>query len=159
MRAIRRLLLSLVVFGALAPLPACKNNGQPSQAPAVGPAIVTIDTAERKLPFHVELALTGEEQNRGLMFRQSLPDDGGMLFDYDPPQQISFWMKNTYIPLSIAFIAPDGHIVNIEDMKPQSEETHWSRGPAMYALEMKKGWFAERGIGPGAVVKGIPTRQ
>jgi uncharacterized protein len=67
-------------------------------------------------------------------------------------------MRNTYIPLSIAFIAPDGRIVNIEDMKPQTDETHWSRGPAMYALEMKKGWFAERGIGPGAVVKGIPAK-
>ena len=59
-------------------------------------------------------------------------------------------------PLSIAFIDADGRILNIEDMRPQTEETHWSKGPALYALEMKKGWFAERGIGPGAAVAGIP---
>ena len=106
-----------------------------------------------------EVATTPDQMATGLMNRFSLKPDHGMLFVYESPQPLSFWMKNTYIPLSIAFIAPDGRIVNIEDMKPQSEQTHWSRGPAMYALEMKKGWFAERGIGPGAVVKGIPARQ
>jgi len=106
-----------------------------------------------------EVATAPEQRSLGLMNRFSLKPDHGMLFVFERNETLSFWMKNTYIPLSIAFIAPDGHIVNIEDMKPQTEETHWSRGPAMYALEMKKGWFAERGIGPGAVVKGIPTRQ
>ena len=106
-----------------------------------------------------EIARTPDQQSVGLMNRFSLKPDHGMLFVFERSEPLSFWMKNTYIPLSIAFIAPDGHIVNIEDMKPQTDETHWSRGPAMYALEMKKGWFAERGIGPGAVVKGIPTRQ
>ena len=106
-----------------------------------------------------EIARTPDQQSVGLMNRFSLKPDHGMLFVYERNEPLSFWMRNTYIPLSIAFIAPDGHIVNIEDMKPQTDETHWSRGPAMYALEMKKGWFAERGIGPGAVVKGIPTRQ
>jgi len=106
-----------------------------------------------------EVAASPDQRSLGLMNRFSLKPDHGMLFVFERSEPLSFWMKNTYIPLSIAFIAPDGHIVNIEDMKPQSEETHWSRGPAMYALEMKKGWFAERGIGPGAVVKGIPTRQ
>jgi len=106
-----------------------------------------------------EIATAPEQRSLGLMNRFSLKPDHGMLFVFERNETLSFWMKNTYIPLSIAFIAPDGHIVNIEDMKPQTEETHWSRGPAMYALEMKKGWFAERGIGPGAVVKGIPTRQ
>ena len=107
----------------------------------------------------VEVVTTPDQRATGLMNRFSLQPDHGMLFVFDHPQPLAFWMKNTYIPLSIAFIAPDGHIVNIEDMKPQTEETHWSRGPAMYALEMKKGWFAERGIGPGAVVKGIPNGQ
>ncbi len=106
-----------------------------------------------------EIARTPDQRSVGLMNRFSLKPDHGMLFVFERNEPLSFWMKNTYIPLSIAFIAPDGRIVNIEDMKPQTEETHWSRGPAMYALEMKKGWFAERGIGPGAVVKGIPTRQ
>jgi uncharacterized protein len=106
-----------------------------------------------------EVAASPEQRSVGLMNRFSLKPDHGMLFVFERNEPLSFWMKNTYIPLSIAFIAPDGRIVNIEDMKPQTDETHWSRGPAMYALEMKKGWFAERGIGPGAVVKGIPTRQ
>ena len=106
-----------------------------------------------------EVAASPDQRSLGLMNRFSLKPDHGMLFVYERNEPLSFWMRNTYIPLSIAFIAPDGRIVNIEDMKPQTDETHWSRGPAMYALEMKKGWFAERGIGPGAVVKGIPTRQ
>jgi len=106
-----------------------------------------------------EVAASPDQRSLGLMNRFSLKPDHGMLFVFERNEPLSFWMRNTYIPLSIAFIAPDGRIVNIEDMKPQTDETHWSRGPAMYALEMKKGWFAERGIGPGAVVKGIPTRQ
>ena len=65
-------------------------------------------------------------------------------------------MKNTFIPLSIAFVAADGRIVNIDDMAPQDETTHWSSGPAMYALEMRKGWFAERGIKAGDRVTGLP---
>ena len=70
------------------------------------------------------------------------------------PEQQAFWMKNTYIPLSIAFIDTDGRILNIDDMAPQTEETHLSKGPAQYALEMRKGWFKERGIGTGAVLDG-----
>jgi uncharacterized membrane protein (UPF0127 family) len=105
-----------------------------------------------------EVAAAPDQRAVGLMNRFSLKPDHGMLFVFERNEPLSFWMRNTYIPLSIAFIAPDGRIINIEDMKPQSDETHWSRGPAMYALEMKKGWFAERGIGPGAVVKGIPAK-
>lgn len=104
-----------------------------------------------------EVAATPQERAQGLMNRFSLQPDNGMLFVFERPEPLAFWMKNTFIPLSIAFIGADGKIINIEDMKPQSEESHWSKGPALYALEMKKGWFAERGIGPGAVVKGLPS--
>ena len=106
-----------------------------------------------------EIATTPDQRSVGLMNRFSLKPDHGMLFVFEKNEPLAFWMRNTYIPLSIAFIAPDGRIVNIEDMKPQTDESHWSKGPALYALEMKKGWFAERGIGPGAIVKGIPARQ
>jgi len=106
-----------------------------------------------------EVAASPDQRSLGLMNRFSLKPDHGMLFVFERNEPLSFWMKNTYIPLSIAFIAPDGRIVNIEDMKPQTEESHASRGPAMYALEMKKGWFAERGIVPGAIVNGIPAKQ
>jgi uncharacterized membrane protein (UPF0127 family) len=80
-----------------------------------------------------------------------------MLFVFERTEPLSFWMKNTFIALSIAFIGEDGRVINIEDMKPQTEIPHGSKGPARYALEMRRGWFAERGIGPGALVKGLPA--
>ncbi len=96
-----------------------------------------------------EVAATGEQRATGLMHRFSLRPNHGMLFVFDKPEPLGFWMKNTFIPLSIAFIAEDGRIVNIEDMAPQTETTHRSRGPALFALEMRKGWFAEHGVKAG----------
>ena len=115
---------------------------------------VTLTIGTHKLV--AEVVTTVEQRATGLMNRFSLKPDHGMLFVFGRPAPQGFWMKNTYIPLSIAFLDADGRILNIEDMRPQSEETHWSKGPALYAVEMKKGWFAERGIGPGAVVAGMP---
>ncbi len=89
------------------------------------------------------------------MRRFSLRPDHGMLFVFDAPQPLAFWMKDTYIPLSIAFIGADGRILNIEDMAPQTERTHDSRGPALFALEMKKGWFAQLGLQPAIRVDGL----
>jgi uncharacterized membrane protein (UPF0127 family) len=115
---------------------------------------VTLTIGEHKVV--AEIAVTPEQRSVGLMNRFSLQPDHGMLFVFERAEPLAFWMKNTFIPLSIAFIAADGRIVNIEDMKPQTEDSHWSKGPALYALEMRKGWFLEKGIGPGAVVKGMP---
>ena len=115
---------------------------------------VTLTIGTHKLV--AEVVTTVEQRATGLMNRFSLKPDHGMLFVFGRPAPQGFWMKNTYIPLSIAFLDADGRILNIEDMRPQSEETHWSKGPALYAVEMKKGWFAERGIGPGAGVAGMP---
>jgi len=103
-----------------------------------------------------EVVTTPEQRAVGLMNRFSLQPDHGMLFVFEEPQPLGFWMKNTYIPLSIAFVDATGKIVNIEDMKPQDETTHWSRGFALYAVEMKQGWFVAKGIKPGDVVKGLP---
>jgi uncharacterized membrane protein (UPF0127 family) len=103
-----------------------------------------------------EVAATPDQRSIGLMHRFSLKPDHGMLFVFERTEPLGFWMKNTFVALSIAFIAEDGRIINIEDMKPQTEHNHSSKGPARYALEMRKGWFAERGIVPGAMVKGIP---
>ena len=128
-------------------------------APAVASAQATLPTTALSIGEHrvtAEVATTPEQRAVGLMHRFSLKPDHGMLFVFERAEPQGFWMKNTFIPLSIAFIAADGRIVNIEDMRPQSEETHWSKGPVLYALEMRKGWFAERGIGPGALVRGIP---
>ena len=93
------------------------------------------------------------------MNRFSLQPDHGMLFVFDKPQPLGFWMKNTYIPLSIAFVDAEGRILNIEDMRPQDESTHWSKGNALYAIEMKQGWFAAKGIAAGASVSGLPPKS
>ncbi|HVN34379.1 MAG TPA: DUF192 domain-containing protein [Casimicrobiaceae bacterium] len=122
-------------------------------------ATVPLTINDNKLT--AEVAKTPEQQMTGLMYRFSLKPDHGMVFVFDRSEQRAFWMKNTYIPLSIAFVAADGRIVNIEDMAPRDEASHFSAGPAMYAIEMRKGWFAERGIRAGDRVSGLPppTRQ
>lgn len=117
-----------------------------------------LPTVELKIKGHAiraEVAATDETRTTGLMNRFSLRPDSGMLFVFSDPQPLSFWMKNTYVPLSIAFIGADGRILNIEDMAPLTESTHPSRGLAVYALEMKKGWFASHDIGPGDRVEGL----
>lgn len=103
----------------------------------------------------VEVASTPQTRETGLMNRFSLQQDHGMLFVFEVPQELAFWMKNTYIPLSIAFVDVNGRILNIEDMRPQDESTHWSSGQALYAIEMRQGWFAARGIAAGDAVGGL----
>jgi uncharacterized protein len=124
-------------------------------APAVAAQLPTVELAIDGHRLIAEVAATDTTRTTGLMHRFSLQRDHGMLFVFKEPQPLSFWMKNTYVPLSIAFIGSDGKIVNIEDMAPQTEATHPSRGLALYALEMKKGWFAERGISAGQAVSGL----
>ena len=97
----------------------------------------------------VEIARTSDEQARGLMHRSSLREDRGMLFPYDRDQKLSFWMKNTSIPLSIAFIAADGTIKEIYDMKPFSLKLITSRYSVRYALEVNQGFFIRNGISAG----------
>ena len=99
--------------------------------------------------LELEVARTDEEQARGLMFRKSMPDDHGMLFPYTYDRPLSFWMKDTTIPLSIAFIASDGTIKNIRDMTPLSENTIESRQSVRYALEVNQGLFERLGVGVG----------
>ena len=102
-----------------------------------------------------EVASTPADQQTGLMNRFSLKPDTGMVFVFERPDARSFWMRNTYVALSIAFIGADGRILNIEDMQPQTDDPHWSKGAALYALEMKKGWFADKGIVAGDRVEGL----
>lgn len=97
----------------------------------------------------VEVARTLAERRRGLKFRQSLPGDQGMYFVFDKEQPVSFYMRDTRIPLSIAFIRGDGIIESIADMIPLDERSVSSAGPAKFALEAKRGWFEEKGIRPG----------
>jgi len=129
-------------------------------AATAAPVVVELPATTLTIGKHkivAEVAATDEQRATGLMYRFSLKPDHGMIFVFESAQPQAFWMKNTFIPLSIAFIASDGRIVNIADMAPQDERSHWSTGPAQYALEMRKGWFAERGIGPGDRVTGLPV--
>jgi hypothetical protein len=107
-------------------------------------------------PVQVEIANTPFLRNRGLMFRESLPRDRGMLFSFPDEEVQSFWMKNTLMPLSIAFIDRDGVIVNIEKMRPHDLNNVSSACDVPYALEMNEGWFDTMGINPGCKVSGIP---
>ena len=92
---------------------------------------------------------------QGLMHRTSMGANEGMLFIFDEPGIQCMWMKNTLIPLSVAYIADDGSIVNIEDMKPQTEDSHCTKKPVRFALEMNQGWFASKGLRPGAKLRGL----
>ena len=130
--------------------------GVVAQGAAAADALPTIPLSINGQKFTAEVAATPERRATGLMHRFSLKPDHGMLFVFERAEPQAFWMKNTFIPLSIAFIAPDGRILNLDDMAPQDESSHWSKGPALYALEMRKGWFAERGIRAGDVVRGLP---
>jgi uncharacterized membrane protein (UPF0127 family) len=102
-----------------------------------------------------EVAISDEEKRTGLMFRRHLGENSGMIFPYETASRWAMWMKNTYIPLSVAFIDAGGRIINIEDMQPLTEDAHQAAGPAKYALEMNLGWFAKRGIGKGDRVEGL----
>ena len=106
--------------------------------------------------IRVEVARTPDERSIGLMFRQAMPTNDGMLFQFDEAAPQCFWMKNTLLPLSIAFVADDGTVVNIDSMKPQTLESHCSAKPVRYVLEMNEGWFAKRGIKPGSKLQGGP---
>ena len=105
--------------------------------------------------IHAEVAADMSTRSRGLMFRKSLQPNAGMVFVFDEAALHCMWMKNTLIPLSVAFIDDSGTIINIENMAPQTEDTHCAKKPARYALEMDRGWFASRGIKPGVKLGGI----
>ena len=101
-----------------------------------------------------QVALTSDERQIGLMQRKDMPQHEGMMFVFEQAAQQCFWMKNTLLPLTAAFVADDGTIVNLADMKPQTIESHCSTQPVRYVLEMNKGWFAKKGIKPGSKLRG-----
>ncbi len=115
-----------------------------------GLPVIRVGVGEHKLS--AEVARSDAERARGLMYRRELGRDRGMLFAYDHDEVISFWMQNTFIPLSIAFLAKDGTIVHITDMEPQTTTAHSSLRPCRYALEVNQGWFKTHGIEVGTQV-------
>jgi len=109
--------------------------------------------------FHkikAEVALTPQQHEIGLMHRTSMGANEGMIFVFERPGQQCFWMKNTLIPLAVAFVADDGTIVNLDEMKPETLNPHCSTKPVRYVLEMNTGWFSKRGLKPGLKLSGEP---
>lgn len=138
------LLLPLAVL----PMPAALAQDQPQmQLPRtrLGAGMHQIDA---------QVAATPGQRATGLMFRKEMPQHEGMLFIFEQPQQQCFWMMNTLIPLTAAFLADDGTIVNLADMKPQTTDAHCSARPVRYVLEMNVGWFAKKGLKAGDKLSG-----
>jgi len=136
--------IALALLGALA-----HGEGTPQDLPKI----------PLKAGMHAiqaQVASSPDEMQTGLMFRREMPQHEGMLFTYPQSARVCFWMKNTLLPLSIAFISDDGTIVNLADMQPQTLDSHCADKPVRYALEMNLGWFAKRGIKPGFRLTGAP---
>jgi uncharacterized membrane protein (UPF0127 family) len=113
---------------------------------------------ELSASFHrIDAEVAADQQNRmqGLMNRRSMAANQGMLFVFTHPDRHCMWMRNTLLPLSVAFLDEQGRILNIEDMKPQTENNHCASSPARFALEMNQGWFASKGIKVGQRIGGV----
>jgi len=123
-------------------------------APAASAQLPTIELTAGIHLIHAEVANTMESRTQGLMFRKYLGPNEGMLFVFPRAEPHCFWMKNTLIPLSIAFLDGEGKIVSTAEMAPMTENTHCAAAPAKFALEMSSGWFAAKGLKPGATLVG-----
>jgi hypothetical protein len=124
-------------------------------APAAAQQLPVVELRAGMHLIRAEVAADYSTRGRGLMFRKSLAPNGGMLFIFDAAEIHCMWMKNTHIPLSVAFVDAQGAIINIADMQPHSEQSHCAARPALYALEMTQGWFAERGVKAGMKLGGL----
>lgn len=118
---------------------------------ATGLDVITISVDGHKI--WAEVAIKLEDRIRGLMYRRSLGHNSGMLFVYPKTERLSIWMKNTIVPLSVAFIGNNGRIVHIEEMTPRGAMIHRSPTPVRFALEVNRGWFKERDLGSGSVAR------
>jgi len=133
----------------------------------LGP-LMAQERAQTELPrtnlsagFHqieVQIASTPAQQATGLMYRAEMPQHEGMLFIFPEPKQQCFWMKNTLIPLTAAFVADDGTVVNLEDMQPQTTQSHCSAKPVRFVLEVNQGWFVKKGLKAGMRLVGAPFK-
>ena len=128
-------------------------------APALAQPLPVVQLNAGMHLIRAEVAADHGSRMRGLMFREAMPVNAGMLFIFDEAGAQCMWMKNTLIPLSVAFIDDAGAIINIADMEPHSERSHCAARPARYALEMNRGWFAQRGVKPGMRLGGIPGKK
>jgi hypothetical protein len=124
-------------------------------AAAQPPPLPVVELGAGMHLVRAEVADTDATRMRGLMHRASLAPNGGMLFVFDAEAPYCMWMKNTPLPLSVAFIDAGGAIVNIADMQPHTEDAHCATRPVPYALEMRQGWFEQRGIRAGFRLRGL----
>lgn len=151
MRAALSASLAALVL-AMPSLPASAQNAP--QAP-----LRTVPLTAGMHLIQAELAVSPDQQATGMMFRTAMGANEGMLFVNPDSSVRCFWMRDTLLPLSIAFIASDGTIVNLADMAPRSEDSHCSTKPAQFALEMRQGWFDKRGIKAGMKLRGAPFEK
>ena len=136
-------------------------------APALLPAIAQepqlnlprVKLAAGMHQIDAQVAQSPDQRTIGLMHRREMPQHEGMLFVFEQPSVQCFWMKNTLLPLTAAFVADDGTVVNLADMQPQTTDSHCSARPVRYVLEMNRGWFAKKGIKPGFKLSGPPFKQ
>jgi uncharacterized protein len=147
---LRSFLASLVLALAPALLPAI------AQEPQMNLPRVKLGAGMHQIDAQV--AQSPDQRTIGLMHRREMPQHEGMLFVFEQPSVQCFWMKNTLLPLTAAFVADDGTVVNLADMQPQTTDSHCSARPVRYVLEMNQGWFAKKGIKPGFKLSGPPFR-
>jgi len=148
----RRTALCAAALTALLAQPGAWAQKAPIQAP-------TIELGAGIHLIHAELANDDYTRARGLMYRDALAPNHGMLFVFDRADTHCMWMRNTRIALSVAFLDDDGTVVNIEEMKPQTDESHCARRPVRYALEMSGQWFSRHGVQSGSRLQGIEARR
>ena len=150
----RLTLLSAVVLVSFAgcAAPTAAQDGPQLQLPRV-------ELSAGMHRIDAQVAQSHPERQTGLMHRTEMPQHEGMLFVFEQPAKQCFWMKNTLLPLTAAFVADDGTIENLADMKPQSLESHCSSKPVRYVLEMNQGWFAKKGIKAGFKLQGAPFKR
>ena len=147
-----RLLLTLCLL-----LPFLSGPARAQPSPQLDLPRVTLSAGMHLI--QAQVATTPQQQAIGLMHRKEMPANEGMLFIFERATRQCFWMKNTLLPLTAAFIADDGTIVNLADMKPQTTDSHCSAQPVRFVLEMNQGWFQSKNIRAGAKLTGKPFQN
>ncbi len=157
----RVVLLLLLILLPLALAASCSDADTP-RLPDAPTAKVTIESGGKTATLTVEIAATEAQREQGLMLRQQMDEDRGMLFLFPADTTIGFWMKNTYIPLDIAYISAVGTVLDVHAAKPLDETIIKPAGPYRYTIEVNEGWFARHGLGQGATVHlpaNLPTAK
>lgn len=155
-----RLLVLLILLLALATV-SCSNDDLP-KATTFDRATVTVSEGGLSAKVNVEIASTEKQREQGLMLRQSMPEDAGMLFLFPTDTTVGFWMRNTYLPLDIAYLDPAGKVLEVRRAQPLDETPLIPLGPYRYTLELNQGWFERHGYGPSAVItlpRSMPTPE